>query len=165
MSFKLSNPLSAVCSLPPPSAAQRPELPAIRIPFRAKQQSMRLSCGETKGNQLQQHKHIPLWMDEILHHSETMGHHCLLVFSGESSFQGFLDGAGFRPSTVSHCPTLAGISLLASSRALAHYLHCALSTSGPSYHQWARATCGASPHRWAHARETPHRWARCRCGA
>ena len=27
-----------------------------------------------------------LWMDEILHHFETMGHHCLLVFTGESSF-------------------------------------------------------------------------------
>ena len=41
-----------------------------------------------------------LWMDEILHHLETMGNHCLLVFTGESSFQGFLGGAGFRPSTV-----------------------------------------------------------------
>ena len=39
-----------------------------------------------------------LWMDEILHHFETMGIHCLLVFTGESSFQ--LGGAGFRPSTV-----------------------------------------------------------------
>ena len=27
-----------------------------------------------------------LWMDEILHHFETMGKHCLLVFTGESSF-------------------------------------------------------------------------------
>ena len=42
-----------------------------------------------------------LWMDEILHHLETMGHHCWLVYTGESSFQGFLGGAGFRPSTVS----------------------------------------------------------------
>ena len=32
-------------------------------------------------------------MDEILHHLETMGDHGLLVFTGESSFQGFLDGA------------------------------------------------------------------------
>ena len=38
-------------------------------------------------------------MDEILHHFETMGNHCLLVYTGESSFQGFLGGA--RPSTVS----------------------------------------------------------------
>ena len=28
------------------------------------------------------------------------GNHCFLVFTGESSFQGFLGGAGFRPSTV-----------------------------------------------------------------
>ena len=34
------------------------------------------------------------------HHFETMGHHCLLVPAGESSFQGFSGGAGFRPSTV-----------------------------------------------------------------
>ena len=26
-----------------------------------------------------------LWMDEILHHLELMGYHCLLVFTGESS--------------------------------------------------------------------------------
>ena len=32
-------------------------------------------------------------MDEILHHFETMGHHYLLVFTGESSFQGFLGDA------------------------------------------------------------------------
>ena len=30
---------------------------------------------------------------------ETMGNHCLFVFIGESSFQGFV-GAGFRSSTV-----------------------------------------------------------------
>ena len=30
---------------------------------------------------------IILWMDEIMHHFETT--HCLLVFTGESSFQGF----------------------------------------------------------------------------
>ena len=40
-----------------------------------------------------------MWMDEILHF-ETMASHCLLVFVEESSFQGFLDGAGFCPSTV-----------------------------------------------------------------
>ena len=39
-------------------------------------------------------------MDEILHHLETMGNNLSWVFTGESSFQGFLGGAGFRPSTV-----------------------------------------------------------------
>ena len=39
-------------------------------------------------------------MDEILHHLETMGNRCLLAFTGESSCQGFLGGAGFCPSTV-----------------------------------------------------------------
>ena len=29
-----------------------------------------------------------------------MGNHCSLVFTGESSFQGFLGGAGFCPSTL-----------------------------------------------------------------
>ena len=33
------------------------------------------------------------WMDRILHHVEIMGNHCLLAFTGESSFQGcFLGG-------------------------------------------------------------------------
>ena len=41
-----------------------------------------------------------LWMDEFLHHFETMKNCCPLVVRGESSFQGFLGGAGFRPSTV-----------------------------------------------------------------
>ena len=41
-----------------------------------------------------------LWMDDILHHLETMGNHCLLAFTRESSLQGFLGGAGFRTSTV-----------------------------------------------------------------
>ena len=37
-----------------------------------------------------------LWMDKIRsHHFETMGSHFLLVFTVESSFQGFLGGAGF----------------------------------------------------------------------
>ena len=40
------------------------------------------------------------WTKFISHHLETMGSHCLLVFAGESSFQGSLGGAGFRPSTV-----------------------------------------------------------------
>ena len=39
-------------------------------------------------------------MDEILHHVETMINPCWLVFTGESSFKGFLGGAGFCPSTV-----------------------------------------------------------------
>ena len=39
-------------------------------------------------------------MDEILHHCETIGIHCSLAFTGESSVHGFLGGAGFRPSTV-----------------------------------------------------------------
>ena len=43
-----------------------------------------------------------LWMDEIpSHHFAAMGNHCLLVFTRGLSFQGFLYGAGFRPSTVS----------------------------------------------------------------
>ena len=41
-----------------------------------------------------------LWMDEILHHFETVVNHCLLVFTRNSSFQRFLGGAGFRSSTV-----------------------------------------------------------------
>ena len=32
-----------------------------------------------------------------------MGHHCLLVFTRESSSHGFLGGAGFRPSAVVLC--------------------------------------------------------------
>ena len=31
-----------------------------------------------------------LWMDEILHHFETMGSDCLLLFTGESFIPGFL---------------------------------------------------------------------------
>ena len=38
-----------------------------------------------------------LWMDEILHHFETMGNHNLLVFLGESSIQGFLGGGLVHP--------------------------------------------------------------------
>ena len=39
-----------------------------------------------------------LWMDEILHHFKTMGNHCLLAFTGESSVYGFSGDAisGFR---------------------------------------------------------------------
>ena len=43
---------------------------------------------------------VLLWMDEILHHFESMRNHCLLVFTGKSTFQGFLGGVGFRLSTV-----------------------------------------------------------------
>ena len=32
-------------------------------------------------------------MDRILHHLESMGNHCLLVFTGESSFQGCVGNA------------------------------------------------------------------------
>ena len=53
-------------------------------------------------------------MDEILHHFETMGNHCVLVFTRESSFQGFLGGAGFRPSTVSPMGSLELTAALAS---------------------------------------------------
>ena len=42
-----------------------------------------------------------LWMGEMLHQMENMGNHCVLIFTGESSFQSFSGGAGFRPSTVS----------------------------------------------------------------
>ena len=35
-----------------------------------------------------------------LHHFETMGIHCLLIFTGESSLQGFLGGAGFLSCAV-----------------------------------------------------------------
>ena len=34
-----------------------------------------------------------LWMDEISHHQRSRGNHCLLVFTRESSFQGFSGGA------------------------------------------------------------------------
>ena len=41
-----------------------------------------------------------LWMDEILHHFETMGSCCLWAFTGQSSYQGSLGGAGSHPSAV-----------------------------------------------------------------
>ena len=43
---------------------------------------------------------VILWVDEILHYFETVTNHCTLVFTEEASPQGFLGGAGFRPSTV-----------------------------------------------------------------
>ena len=43
---------------------------------------------------------VILWMDESLHHFETTGIHCWLVFTRESGFAGFSGGAEFRPSTV-----------------------------------------------------------------
>ena len=45
-------------------------------------------------------------MDEILHHYETMGNHLLLVFTRESSFQGFLSGAGFCPPQYGGVPKI-----------------------------------------------------------
>ena len=51
-----------------------------------------------------------LWMDEILHHLETMGNRCLLVFTGESSFQGFLGGAKWISSIHSRSPSGALLS-------------------------------------------------------
>ena len=45
---------------------------------------------------------VILLVDEIVsHHLETMGNHCWLAFTRESSCQGFLGGAGFGPPTVS----------------------------------------------------------------
>ena len=57
---------------------------------------------ETRGMNTYGHgsKPMVLWMDKILHQIETMGNNCLLVFTGESASQGFVGGAGFRPSTV-----------------------------------------------------------------
>ena len=43
---------------------------------------------------------VILWVYEILHHFETKGNHCVLVFIGQSSFEGFLGNAGVCPSTV-----------------------------------------------------------------
>ena len=40
------------------------------------------------------------WTTSISHPFETKGNHCLLAFTGESSFKGFFGGAGLRPSTV-----------------------------------------------------------------
>ena len=45
-----------------------------------------------------------LWMDEILHHFETVGNHCFLVFTG-NSFQGFSGAAnGYKGETDSWDP-------------------------------------------------------------
>ena len=48
-------------------------------------------------------------MDEILHHFETMGSHCSLVFTGESLFQGFLDGAKWISSVQSMSSGAPGV--------------------------------------------------------
>ena len=45
------------------------------------------------------------------HHFEAMGKQCLWAFTGESSFQGFLGGAGLRPSTVCLCRGLVVMGL------------------------------------------------------
>ena len=68
-------PRGRLCSRRPASASKR-EFPLVRM-----------------------HSCI-LRMDEILHDLETMRNHCSLVFTGESSFQGFFGGARFRPSTA-----------------------------------------------------------------
>ena len=44
------------------------------------------------------------WTKPISHHFETTGNHCLLVFTGESSFQGFLGGAKWISSIHSLSP-------------------------------------------------------------
>ena len=74
------------------------------------------------------------WMDKFLRHFETMRSHCLLLFIGGSSFQGFLGGAGFRPSTVGfhtvqlvrdlpiHCSYVIRISQLVEERLTGHQL-------------------------------------------
>ena len=72
-----------------------------------------------------------LWMDELLHHFESVGNHCLLVAG--SSFQGFLGDAGVRPSTVAQS---AGAQFLVWS-----LLPAAFSTScaaSQSYHSMSR---------------------------
>ena len=40
------------------------------------------------------------WTKSCTTFKVIIGNHCLLVVTGESSFQGFLGGAGFGPSTV-----------------------------------------------------------------
>ena len=52
------------------------------------------------------------WTKSIAHLFETLGSHGVLVFIGESSFQGFLGGAGFRPSTVFPLLSPLGLFLL-----------------------------------------------------
>ena len=66
--------------------------------------SLRCHVSARKGNTVDQTPPVRrfiaiLWMDKSLHRFEMMGHQSLLVFTGELSFRGFLDGAGFRPST------------------------------------------------------------------
>ena len=53
-------------------------------------------------------KETLLWMDEILHHFETMGHHCLLVFVGGIILPGFLRWC--RTSLI-HSRTLCQLNL------------------------------------------------------
>ena len=43
---------------------------------------------------------------------EAMGNHGWLVFTGESTFQGFLGGAGFRPSTICLSKWKTGVRIL-----------------------------------------------------
>ena len=68
---------------------------------------------------------------------KTMGSHCLLVFTGESSFQGFLGGAGFRPSTVFLVETLGShCKFLLSSRSLTSYCWMDESLHAPPKKPW-----------------------------
>ena len=57
--------------------------------------------------------HFLLWMDEILHHLEIMGNHCLLVFTRDSSLQGFLGGAKWILSIhrITSCRSLLAIRI------------------------------------------------------
>ena len=65
-----------------------------------------------------------LWMDGILHQIEPMRNQCLLTFTGESSFPGFLVRSGFRPSTVGLlCQRSQGV--LYNLDGLCHLLHSA----------------------------------------
>ena len=97
-------------------------------------------------------------MDEILHHVEAMGNHCLLVFTGESTHSRvFLAGAGFRPSTVVAGNWQPTFSLLHPAidrsitkrriRSRLHQcgqgLHCLPRAKGGS--EWSTNGCGSKP--------------------
>ena len=67
-----------------------------------------------------QQEGVLLWMDEILHHFETMGNHCSSVFTGESLFYvGFLGWCriSFIHSLVSiWCERISSIHSMCQSR-------------------------------------------------
>ena len=55
-----------------------------------KQSNAQVAGRPSAGSSLRmKEQYILLWMDKILHHFETIGNHCSLVFTGESSFQVF----------------------------------------------------------------------------